>query len=81
MSANRASKLVSAMLHEIAPEIDAASADVDADLAEEFDLDSFAFLTLIELVHERTGIEVPETDYRLVSSVAGLVSYLEARGV
>jgi acyl carrier protein len=50
-------------LGRIAPEIDATGIDSDADLREEFDIDSMDFLNLVTALSERLKIEIPETDY------------------
>jgi len=67
-------------LGNIAPDIDAAAADRNADLREEFDIDSMDFLNLIIALHERLGVDIPEVDYPKLASIEGAVSYLCARG-
>lgn len=76
MTNDQATALSRDVLRELAPEVDFATADPDAPLAEVFDLDSFGFLTLVELLHERAGVQVPERDYPRLSSLQGLVGYL-----
>ena len=66
-------------LENIAPDIDASEADSNADLREEFDIDSMDFLNLVTALHERLGIDIPEVDYPKLSSIDGAVAYLEAR--
>ena len=66
-------------LADIAPEVDAATLDHDIDLREQVDLDSMDFLNLMEAIAAATGVEVPERDYPLVSTLAGLTAYIEAR--
>lgn len=70
--------LVRGILHELAPEVDFDAADEGAPLGDEFDLDSFGFLTLLEMLEARAGVRVPDRDYERISSVAGLVGYLAA---
>lgn len=76
MERDVANGLVVEVLHELAPEIDLASADRGARLAEELDLDSFGFLAFVEALHDRAGLEVPERDYPLLSSLDACVDYV-----
>src|SRR5574338_1658241 len=56
-------------LHRIAPDIELAEIDREADLREQFDLDSMDFLNLVTALHKRYGIPIPQCDYpRLASS-------------
>jgi acyl carrier protein len=70
--------LLSDLLAKIAPEIDLAVVDRDADIQEELDLDSIDFLNLVEAIHERTGLEIPESDYPKLSSLNSSARYLAA---
>jgi acyl carrier protein len=45
-------------------------------MAEELELDSMDFLSLVTELHERTGVQIPESDYPQVQSVADMVAYL-----
>lgn len=69
---------VLAAIGEIAPEVDPAMIDPGAGLQEECDLDSMDFLRLVELLAERTGVEVPERDYPLIATLDGAVAYLSS---
>lgn len=62
------------VLKSIAPE--ATVVNGGADLREELDLDSMDFLHFVVGLHEKTGVEIPESDYRLVSTLDGAVGYL-----
>ena len=68
------------VLAEIAPEIETDEVGDDTDLREEMELDSMDFLNFAIAVHERFGIEIPESDYPLLATIAGCVSYLEEKG-
>lgn len=65
-------------LTEIAPEVDPATIDEEAGLADQLELDSMDMLNLIVAIHERTGIDVPERDYGRLATLAGAVDYLAA---
>jgi len=68
--------LVISVLTEVAPDIDAAAVDPDADFLEELDIDSMDFLNIIVAINGRTGIEIPERDYPKLSTLNDAVSYL-----
>lgn len=59
-----------------APEVKLDEADPEAPLQEATDLDSMDFLNLVTALHEETGIDVPERDYPLLSTVSGFVAYV-----
>jgi acyl carrier protein len=63
-------------LSEVAPEIDTAAVRGDEPLQEQLDLDSMDFLTFLEAVAERTGVEVREQDYAAVRTLDGCVAYV-----
>jgi acyl carrier protein len=75
-----ARETVLGLLGEIAPEIDLGSVPDDDDLRDAVDLDSLDFLTLVERVHEVTGIDVPENDYDQVRTLNGWAAYLTTHG-
>ncbi|MBW4706207.1 acyl carrier protein [Roseobacter sp. YSTF-M11] len=66
-------------LHRIAPDIDVAQIDADADLREEFDIDSMDFLTLVTALSKRLEIEMPDADYPRMQSFNALVLYLAGK--
>lgn len=68
------------VLGSIAPEADFDSVDPKRPFREQLDLDSMDFLALLEGVHARTGVNIPESDYRKVLTVDGLIAYLRERG-
>lgn len=70
---------VEAILGTIAPEVDLATIQPDADLRNELDIDSMDFLRLVIRVNEQFKVEIPEADYARVRSLQGLVDYLRAR--
>jgi acyl carrier protein len=67
-------------LARIAPEADLGGLDPRADLRETLDLDSMDFLNFVVGLHAETGIEVPESDYPELATLAGCIAYLAAGG-
>ena len=72
-------QIVLEQLGNVAPEADAASVDPAADLRDALDLDSMDFLNFVIGLHERLKIDIPETDYPRLATMAGAVDYLLAR--
>ncbi|MEY4567685.1 MAG: hypothetical protein RLY14_2655 [Planctomycetota bacterium] len=65
-------------IHQIAPEADIDSLTDDVEFRRELEIDSFDFLRLLVFIHERLRIDFPETEYGRLTSVAKLVSFIEA---
>ena len=63
-------------LHRIAPDIEIDEIDRDADLREEFDIDSMDFLNLVTALGKRLGAEMPEADYPRMGTFEALKAYL-----
>ena len=66
-------------LTQIAPDI--APCDVgDADhLQDDLDLDSMDFMNLVSALHKRFGVDIPETDYPKIATLALAMAYLKTR--
>jgi acyl carrier protein len=69
---------VRALLGELAPEADLTKLDPDANFRQALDIDSFAFLQFVVGLHERLGVDVPESDYARLRTLTGCRAYLEA---
>jgi len=67
---------VTDVLSQIAPEVVVGALDPAADLRMEADLDSLSFLSLVEGLAERTGVQIPESDYDEVRTLSGLTRYV-----
>jgi len=65
-------------LGRLAPEIDFADVDRDQPIQREFDIDSMDFLNFITALHERLGVDVPESDYSKVATISGALTYLRS---
>lgn len=70
--------IVFASLKRIAPEIATADLRPDVNLRDELDLDSMDFLNFVMALHERLGIDIPESDYPKLYTLGGAVAYLSA---
>ena len=67
------------ILGSIAPEADFAILSGSEDLREALDLDSMDFLNFVIALHERTGIDIPESDYPKLRTLDGAIAYLAQR--
>ena len=63
----------------IAPEIDTAAIVTHQPLRDQIDLDSFDFLNVIVGLHERLGVDIPESDYGELATLDSAVAYLAGR--
>ena len=63
----------------VAPELASAMLKPDVPLRDQVDLDSMDVLRFVMALHERLGVEVPETDYQALASVSAAVEYIAGR--
>ena len=68
-------------LKSIAPEVEENEIQPDRLLREQVDLDSMDWLNFLLGLHQRLKVEIPEADYRKLTTVNTLVAYLAAKGV
>lgn len=67
---------VLAIVKRLAPEIDPARIIPDKPLRTQIDLDSMDWLNVLATIHEKLGVNIPETDYGKVVTLDGIVAYL-----
>ena len=70
---------VIAAIKAVAPEVDADKLAPARRLRDQVDLDSMDWLNVIVGLHERFGVEIPETDYARLGSLDSICSYLLQR--
>ncbi|MCF8465992.1 MAG: hypothetical protein K9G33_01175 [Sneathiella sp.] len=63
-------------IHRIAPDIDVTTIDRDANLQEEFDIDSMDFLHLVTALSSRFNIDMPQADYPRMMTYNAMTAYL-----
>ena len=66
-------------LGDIAPEADLQTLPPDKDLREELDIDSMDFLNFVIALHEKVGVDIPESDYPQLATFDGAVAYLREK--
>ena len=65
------------ILEDIAPDEDVSSIKDDFTLREQMDLDSMDFLDIVMELRKRFNIEVHESDYQELVSMASCIQYLQ----
>ena len=70
---------VIAAIRAIAPEIEEGELDSGRPLRAQVDLDSMDWLNVIVGLHQRFGIDVPETDYARLGTLDAIVAYIADR--
>ena len=65
------------ILGDIAPDEDMSALKDDVALREQMDLDSMDFLDIVMELRKRFNIEVPESDYQELVSMASCIHYLQ----
>jgi acyl carrier protein len=66
-------------LKRVAPEIDPSTIDPHLAFRDQLDLDSMDVLNFALAVHERLGVDIPESDYPHLATLEGAVTYLSAK--
>lgn len=79
MDADSLRQAVFAALRPIAPEASPQEVRGDLPLREQIDLDSMDFLNFVLALHDRLGIDIPESDYPQLTTIDAIVAYLQQR--
>jgi len=66
-------------LRMVAPEMDPAAVEPDTSLRSQLDIDSMDALNFFIRLHDRLGVDIPETDYRKLNTLNECVAYLQAK--
>ena len=74
---NQIQRWVLDAIHGVAPEIELATIQFESPLRAQIDMDSIDFVRLVIRLHELTGVAIPESDYRHLTTVNTCVEYLE----
>jgi acyl carrier protein len=65
------------ILSGIAPEIEPDRLSDQTDLRQDLDLDSMDLLSLVEAIHERLGVSIPDADASSLRTLGEIVGYLD----
>jgi acyl carrier protein len=66
-------------LTNVAPDLAGETIPADADLRDEFDLDSMDILNWVTALHRRLSVDIPELDVPKLRSLADTADYLAAK--
>ncbi|OAN39956.1 acyl carrier protein [Mycolicibacterium iranicum] len=70
---------IMSVLTKIAPEVDPDDIDDEVLLREQVDLDSMDWLNFLVGIHNRLQIDIPESDYAQLRTLADVVEYVDVR--
>lgn len=70
---------IMSVLTKIAPEVDPDDIDDDVLLREQVDLDSMDWLNFLVGIHNRLDVDIPESDYAQLRTLADVVEYVDVR--
>jgi acyl carrier protein len=76
---DQARTAIAEALYAIAPDIEFDDLDPDEGLRRQADLDSLDFLSFVEALAERTGVQLTEDDYPALDSITGALNLLTTR--
>ena len=79
MNPDQARTAIAEALNAIAPDVEFDDLDPDEGLRRQADLDSLDFLSLVEALVERTGVQLTDDDYPALDSVTRAVHLLTTR--
>ncbi|OBH79867.1 MULTISPECIES: acyl carrier protein [Mycobacterium] len=69
--------VVLSVLTSIAPEVDPEDIADDVLLRDQVDLDSMDWLSFLRGIHKRLHVDIPESDYATLRTLADVVAYVE----
>ncbi|HVO89014.1 MAG TPA: acyl carrier protein [Casimicrobiaceae bacterium] len=67
------------VLRRTAPEVSTLEIDATRPLRDQVDLDSIDWLNFLVGLHQRLGVDIPESDYAKLRTLNDLVDYLDAK--
>lgn len=70
---------VLSVLTGIAPEVDADDIADDELLRDQVDLDSMDWLNFLIGIHKRLNVDIPESDYKSLRTLADVVNYVDKK--
>ena len=72
-------KTVFDTLRRIAPEVTPADVEPAVPLRDQVDLDSMDWLNFLIALHDKLGVDIPESDYQKLVTLDDVMGYLGAR--
>jgi acyl carrier protein len=69
------------LLQQIAPDTVPATLKLEENIRETLNIDSFDFLQFVILLHEKTGVEIPEEDYGKINTIQNAITYIQNKSL
>lgn len=69
------------ILGTIAPEADLSNIKPDIAFRDQLDLDSMDILNFVIALHKEFNVDIPEADYRKMTTLNGCAAYLESHQI
>lgn len=63
----------------VAPDVDPAGVQPGVEFRDQFDFDSMDLFNFAAAIHQTFGIEIPERDYRSLTSLASSAAYVRGK--
>ncbi|MCV7199360.1 acyl carrier protein [Mycobacterium angelicum] len=79
MTENDTRDVILSVLQSIAPEVESDEIEDDMLLRDQVDLDSMDWLNFLRGIHKRLHIDIPESDYATLRTLADVVSYADRK--
>lgn len=67
------------LLLDVAPDVDPASVNPELEFRDQFDFDSMDLFNFAVAIHGAFGVDIPERDYRNLTSLSRCSAYLQPR--
>jgi acyl carrier protein len=78
MNTSELKQIILEELGKVAPGSDPNDLELDENVREGLDIDSFDHLNFLIGLHERLGVDIPEKDYGKLNTVNEILQYLSA---
>lgn len=72
--------LVKSALYRIAPDLEGEPIDSTRRFRDQFEFDSMDLMRYVVELHQRSGVDIPESAYPQLESLAGAVDWLRRAG-
>jgi len=72
-------EILNNILGNIAPEVDLDALGEDEDIRQALGIDSYDFLNFMIGINESFGVEIPESDYGKLITVADVIRYIDQK--
>ena len=79
MNTDNPEQQIRAALYSVAPDLEGEALAADVRYRDQFEFDSMDFLRFVIELHRRTGIEIAESDYPRLETLAAGVAFLREK--